>query len=110
MHLGLIAMAAAFSLGAAGTAKAQEPGDTEAGLLLAREVCAGCHMVERQQTGGTYTDGVPSFMEIANGPGVTFERLDNILIQPTHLDMPPPPLTVRQRAHVVSYVLSLSER
>ncbi len=110
MPLGRIAAASALTVCIAGASQAQDLGDVETGLALSQKLCSGCHLVTPDQIIGTYSDGVPSFTEIANGPDVTFERIDNALIQPAHPDMPEPPLSARDRAHVVAYILSLSER
>ena len=90
------------------SAGAQELGDAERGRELAHQVCSACHVIEPDQN-TVAVDGVPSFMAIARGPNGTAESIDSIMLQPTHPEMPTPPLDVRDRGHVISYILSLDD-
>lgn len=86
-------------------AKAQEPGDPQAGLRYAQANCATCHEVERH--GQVLPQLVaPPFYEIADTPGITGRALAAAL-DSSHKDMPNFVLRAEDRNDVIAYILSL---
>ena len=100
--VGLIFLSAAM-VGA--PARAQQTGDPQQGLTLARQVCAECHAVQPQQLQSPRA-GAPAFPEIAATPGMTSTGLTVALTTP-HAGMPMFRLTGEQREDIIAYVLSL---
>lgn len=84
---------------------AQQTGDPQQGLALARQVCAECHAVQLQQLPSPRA-GAPTFPEIAATPGMTSTGMTVALTTP-HAGMPMFRLTGEQRADIIAYVLSL---
>lgn len=99
-------MAALALMGAAAGSDAQEPDQRERGLALSQKLCQGCHLVSPAQR-GPVPDGVPSFMALAERPGVDAPAVEAALLAPPHPLMPDPPLDHRQRQDVAAYILSL---
>lgn len=99
----LATMAAGASLLLTATAQA---GDPQAGLELARQACAFCHLVEE---GGRGSDAVPGFPTIAREAGDDIETLRAFTIQP-HPQMPQfADLSERQVDDLIAYFRSLAE-
>jgi cytochrome c len=94
-------------LALASQALAQPAPDPASGKALAEKLCQGCHLVGPRQA-GPVPDGVPSFMAIAGRPGVDMAKIEAVLIEPTHPQMPSPPLDTRQIRDVAAYILSLA--
>jgi mono/diheme cytochrome c family protein len=90
----------------AAAARAQPAADPANGLVLAQKLCSGCHLVAPRQR-GPVPDGVPSFMALAQRPGLEARQVKAALLAPPHPLMPNPPLDVRQMDDVAAYVLSL---
>ena len=84
---------------------AQEVGSAGRGLVLARQVCAQCHAVEKQQAQSPNAD-VPAFREIASIPGMTAMALSAAL-NTSHQTMPNLILNPDERADIVAYILGL---
>jgi mono/diheme cytochrome c family protein len=100
----LIAFVAVLSIGlTARSAHAQE-GDARRGFALARQVCAECHAVRRDQA--SPNPDAPEFETIASVPGMTAMALQAAL-QTSHDSMPNLILPNPERADVVAYILSL---
>jgi mono/diheme cytochrome c family protein len=99
-------MAAVALTGAAAVADAQEGAQRERGLELSQKLCRTCHLVSPGQR-GPVPDGIPSFMAMAERPGLDARSIEAALLAPTHPLMPDPPLDHRQRQDVVAYILSL---
>jgi cytochrome c2 len=84
------------------------------GKHVARLICATCHVVAKdQEFPPMLNQPVPSFLDIANRPGVTAESLQRF-ITTTHWDpdklpmsMPNPMLMPEQTRAVAHYILSL---
>jgi mono/diheme cytochrome c family protein len=84
------------------------------GEHVARLICATCHVVARdQEFPPLINQPVPSFLDIANRPGVSTESLQRFITS-THWDpdklpmtMPNPMLTREQTRAVAHYILSL---
>src|SRR5437016_385838 len=86
---------------------AQSAGDLTAGVAMARQVCSECHAVVKGQ-GRSPNSRSPTFVELANAPGMTAMALTVALTTP-HAGMPMFVLTVDQRANIIAYILSLKE-
>lgn len=82
-------------------------GSPEDGLALARTACSGCHQVETGASGPVSAD-VPTFMEIANLPGMTAERIAGAIVVP-HPPMPQIALTRIEIANVAAYIMTLRD-
>jgi mono/diheme cytochrome c family protein len=86
----------------------------ERGRELALHVCSACHMVAKdQQFSPLLNPPAPSFMQIANRPGMQAEALRHF-VKTTHWDektlpltMPNPRLTDLETAEVAKYIMSL---
>jgi mono/diheme cytochrome c family protein len=87
------------------TSEAQEVGSAARGLALAKQVCARCHAVEKQQKQSP-NDLAPTFQGIASTPGMTGMALSAAL-QTSHRTMPNVVLDPNELADVVAYILSL---
>jgi len=88
-------------------ARAQEAGDPQRGLSLARQVCAECHAIEAQQLRSP-NPRAPTFPELATTSGMTNAALAVALTTP-HAGMPMFRLTDAQRADIISYILGLRQ-
>jgi mono/diheme cytochrome c family protein len=101
-------------------ARAQEAADKAElarGEHVARFVCATCHVVAKaQEFAPLLSKPAPSFLDIANRPGVSAESLarfiGNTHWDPDKLDMTMPALmlTPEQTRAVARYILSLRKR
>lgn len=99
------ALSAAVVMASGGLSPVALAGDAENGHQLARQWCAGCHLVgPGEKSSGT--DSAPPFVEIAKDPAETAERLKGWLNQP-HPAMPDLMLSRDQNDDLVSYLLSL---
>jgi len=80
--------------------------DPEAGLQLARDFCAFCHVVEE---GGRGSDAVPSFPAIARDAGPNIESLRRFTMAP-HPQMPQfADLSEEQIENLMAYFKSLQK-
>jgi mono/diheme cytochrome c family protein len=84
---------------------AQEMGSAGRGRALARQECAQCHAVEKQQPQSPDEDA-PSFQQIASTPGMNAIALSAAL-NTSHRSMPNLVLTPDDQSDIVAYVLSL---
>ena len=104
----LVAMATLLTLSVAGSnAYAQTAGNPVEGLAIAREVCSECHAIQKGQVRSPNSRS-PTFVELANAPGMTSMALMVALTTP-HAGMPMFILTADQRANVIAYILGLKE-
>ncbi len=104
----LIALAALLALSVvASDVQAQGAGDPRAGLAIARQVCSECHAIQKGQVRSPNLRS-PTFVELANTPGMTAAALTVALMTP-HWRMPMFILTPEQRANIIAYILSLKE-
>lgn len=92
---------------AAAPAHAQVYGDPGAGLKLALQDCAQCHIVAGRQA-GPIPVGVPTFAAVARMPSTTALSL-RAFLQTPHPPMPDLTLTRREMDDVISYILSLRD-
>ena len=95
-------------VGLSQVALAQAPGDPQAGLQLARQWCAECHVISRDQTRAPNA-GVPTWPNIADDPGTTEFRL-RAFFQTPHQNMPNIALSRQQTDDLITYILSLKRR
>jgi mono/diheme cytochrome c family protein len=86
----------------AATARAQDP---QGGSRWANNVCAECHATRAGQ-GHSPNGRAPTFVELANTPGMTSAALTVALTIP-HAGMPMFVLTPEQRQDIIAYILSL---
>jgi len=98
----LCAMALAF---ASASSDAQETGSPAQGLALAKQVCARCHAVEKQQKQSP-NERAPAFQDIASTPGMTAMAL-SAAFQTSHRTMPNLVLDSSELADLVAYILSI---
>lgn len=87
---------------------AQEAGDTQSGLRLAREVCASCHAVEAGQDRSPRQQA-PPFERVARVPGMTTTAL-TVALRTSHETMPNIMLEPKDLRDVTAYITSLQER
>lgn len=94
-------------VGASSGVGAQEAGDSQAGLTLARRNCAECHAVEKGRAPSLKPDA-PTFEAIAAVPGMTTAALLSSL-HTSHPDrtMPLLILSATDLRHIVAYIQSL---
>ena len=104
-----LAMAAiSAALVASHAARAQEPGDPEAGGAYAKQVCAQCHAI-REGDNFSPNPKAPSFETIANTSGVTGISLAAGL-HSVHENMPNYVLAANERDNLIAYILGLKRR
>jgi mono/diheme cytochrome c family protein len=82
-------------------------GNPQQGLAEARQVCSECHAIQKGQARSPNSRS-PTFVELANAPGMTSMALMVALTTP-HAGMPMFILTADQRANVIAYILGLKE-
>lgn len=87
-----------------GSAKSKKP-DIEKGKILARKLCASCHLTGEPANAPVPSD-VPTFAGIANSPGQTIDHLSTWLTRP-HPPMPNLNLTRMEIRDLAGYILSL---
>ena len=90
--------------------------DQREGLSIALSICATCHVASPEQAGQPILQPpAPSFLTIANRPGLTAESLRTYVLT-THTslnaphNMPNPQLSEDQARAVVGYLLSLRKK
>jgi mono/diheme cytochrome c family protein len=89
----------------ASTAQAAEIGSAEHGLTIAREGCASCHLVVREN-GRSINEKAPTFARIANTPGMTSAALRSAL-NTSHSSMPNLVIKDEDADSIIAYILSL---
>lgn len=99
------ALSAAIVMVCGGWSAMALAGDVETGHQLARQWCAGCHLIGPGEKTSS-ADTAPPFTEIAKDPAETEERLKGWLNQP-HPAMPDLMLSREQNDDLVTYLLSL---
>ena len=99
-------------LGEAGEGQATE--DVRAGYRIAKLVCRACHIVETAQTSKPIlVQPGPSFIDLANRPGITVASLKNSIssadwdLQSRPIRMPNKRLSDRSTEDVAKYIVSL---
>jgi len=86
-------------------ALAQEVGNPEAGLALARRICSECHAVQAREARSP-NPTAPHFEYIANVPGMTAIAL-SVALQRSHRTMPNIILDANETRDIIRYILSL---
>jgi mono/diheme cytochrome c family protein len=86
-------------------ALAQEVGNADAGLAMARRICSECHAVQQQQDHSP-NPIAPPFVYIANVPGMTAIAL-SVTLQKSHRTMPNIILDANETRNIIRYILSL---
>jgi len=79
--------------------------ELQTGASLARQVCAECHAVQRQEARSPDVRA-PTFQQLAAAPGMIRTALTVALTTP-HAGMPMFRLTSEQREDIIAYILSL---
>ena len=82
-----------------------EAQDRQAGLALARRVCADCHAVERFEVPSP-NSRAPTFQQLASTPGMTSAAL-TVAFSTPHAGMPMFRLASGQADDLIAYILSL---
>ena len=91
-----------------GNLEAQEVGNPNQGLKIARAVCAECHLVDKVP-GRSSNAAAPTFEDIANIPGMSSAALAAAL-RTSHETMPNVIIRGSDLSDVIAYILSLNER
>jgi mono/diheme cytochrome c family protein len=84
---------------------AQEIGEPAKGLLLAQQVCAECHAIDKRQASSPNA-AAPRFEAIANVSGMSPLAL-TVVLQTPHRSMPNLILDPDELRNIVAYILSL---
>ena len=104
----VIAVATLLMICVAGSdAHAQAVNNSAEGLAIARQTCSECHAIQKGQARSPNSSS-PTFVEIANVPGMTTIALMVALTTP-HAGMPMFILTANQRESIIAYILSLKQ-
>lgn len=82
-------------------------GNLQAGLVVAQQVCSECHAIQKGQARSPNATS-PTFVELANAPGMTTTALLVALTTP-HAGMPMFILSTEQRENIIAHILSLKE-
>lgn len=91
-----------------GVVHAQIHPDVKTGHEIASKLCSGCHLVDEKTAKASVPADVPSFMEIANKPDQTSEKIAGRIVVP-HPPMPTINLTREEIGDVAVYILSLRQ-
>lgn len=105
VSLRLTALTVSVLLTSISSAGAQNGGDRQHGHVLARSVCAACHAVELGQRHSP-NHLAPSFLQIANTPGMTALAL-RVALRSPHPVMPNLKTTETELVDLVAYIQSL---
>ena len=100
----LICLMTALALSAAAS-QVHAQGTPQQGLAEARQVCSDCHAIQKGLVRSPNSRS-PTFVELANTPGMTATALLVALTTP-HAGMPMFILTSEQRENIIAYILSL---
>jgi mono/diheme cytochrome c family protein len=98
---------AAAILAIAGSGQAAQVGSAQQGLRLARAICSECHLVVKE-AGRSNNPAAPTFVAIANTPGLTAATLASAL-QTSHKAMPNVILKGDDLSDIIAYILSLRD-
>jgi mono/diheme cytochrome c family protein len=90
-----------------GSAQAQQSGNAERGLELAREICSECHLVDKAAGRSTNPDA-PTFETVAKTPGLTGAAL-TVALRTSHPTMPNIVIKEDDSRDIVAYILSLKD-
>ncbi|MFM9848842.1 MAG: c-type cytochrome [Hyphomicrobiaceae bacterium] len=87
-------------------ARAQEPGNIQAGRRIAEVHCTQCHALG---SGASPHLEAPSFVALANTPGMTGRALA-VALQTSHETMPNFVLEREDRDNIVAYIMNLRQQ
>jgi mono/diheme cytochrome c family protein len=100
-----------FAIGAivlsAAATQAAQIGSVEEGLTIARERCAACHLVVKED-GRSINEKAPTFARIANTPGMTPAALRSAF-NTSHDTMPNLIIKDDDADSIIAYILSLRD-
>jgi mono/diheme cytochrome c family protein len=91
-----------------GNLRAQEVGNPNQGLRIARTLCAECHLVENM-VGQSPNRDAPPFEKIAKTPGMSSTALA-VALRTSHETMPNVIIKGSDLSDVIAYILSMNER
>jgi mono/diheme cytochrome c family protein len=107
MRMQCLLVAVFIATGTSTAVRAQESGDPESGLTVARQNCASCHAVEG--SGPSPVPDAPTFATIAAVPGMTTAALmASLHTSHSERTMPHLVLSPDDLRNVVAYILSLN--
>ena len=98
---------AAAILAISGSGHAAQVGSAQQGLRLARAICSECHLVVKE-AGRSNDPAAPTFVAIANTPGLTAATLASAL-QTSHKAMPNIVLRDDDLSDIIAHILSLRD-
>ena len=98
----LVLLAAAI-----GRLQAQEEGDLRKGRVLAREVCAACHAIDKGPP--SPNADAPTFEAIASSPGMSGRALA-VALRRAHRTMPNFVIEGDELTNIIAYILSQKSR
>jgi mono/diheme cytochrome c family protein len=87
-------------------ARAEEPGDPQAGFDYAKQVCSKCHAISAEPSP---LPQAPRFRGVADQPGMTGTAL-RVWMETSHPTMPNIIVSHQDMLNVVAYILSLKGR
>jgi mono/diheme cytochrome c family protein len=79
----------------------------EQGLAIARERCAGCHLIVKESS-RSINEKAPTFTRIANIPGMTAAAL-RAALNTSHSTMPNLAIKDDDADSIIAYILSLRD-
>lgn len=92
---------------AAGTSANE--GDSTAGHVYARRICAQCHNITTRAERPSPASKAPAFLDIANAKTTSIIGLNAFLMTP-HSTMPNLIIAAEDRRNVIAYILSLRHK
>jgi len=109
MHMKLTIPLICLALLAAATGRlqAQEEGDLRKGRVLARDVCAACHAIDKGRP--SPNADAPTFEAIASSPGMSGRALA-VALRRAHRTMPNFVIEGDELTNIITYILSLKSR
>ena len=105
--LAKLLLAACLSSPFSTSVRAQTAGDPGRGMEFALTTCASCHGVRSTDRSSPRPNTV-TFKQVANAPGMTGIAI-NVFLQTPHQSMPNLIIEERDRADVITYIVSLKD-
>jgi mono/diheme cytochrome c family protein len=94
-------------IASAASGRAAQIGSVEQGLAIARERCAECHLIVKED-GRSTNEKAPTFARIANIPGMTAAAL-RAALNTSHRTMPNLVIKDDDADSIIAYILSLRD-